>query len=214
MVNENIDYLINIVSQTKSFPKCLAESSIFRDECIKRNRIDLAVKCILPPDIMKNETLINAYYDELNIDSKDFYERIKWILGYYEKNNNIFNTFLATSLKDNIFNLNKEHYERFINDVEIQMSISKLNNKELNVLSNILNIYNYKDYDISSMIVNVINNISNYQELINSLNMENVSEQYLRKLVSVLQLANNQYQINDINSLQNYDALKRQYFYK
>ena len=212
MVNENIDYLINIVSQTKSFPKCLAESSIFRDECIKRNRIDLAVKCILPPDIMKNETLINAYYDELNIDSKDFYERIKWILGYYEKNNNIFNTFLATSLKDNIFNLNKEHYERFINDVEIQMSISKLNNKELNVLSNILNIYNYKDYDISSMIVNVINNISNYQELINSLNMENVSEQYLRKLVSVLQLANNQYQINDINSLQNYDALKRQYF--
>ena len=212
MVNENIDYLINIVSQTKSFPKCLAESSIFRDECIKRNRIDLAVKCILPPDIMKNETLINAYCDELNIDSKDFYERIKWILGYYEKNNNIFNTFLATSLKDNIFNLNKEHYERFINDVEIQMSISKLNNKELNVLSNILNIYNYKDYDISSMIVNVINNISNYQELINSLNMENVSEQYLRKLVSVLQLANNQYQINDINSLRNYDALKRQYF--
>ena len=212
LVNENIDYLINIVSQTKSFPKCLAESSTFRDECIKRNRIDLAVKCILPPDIMKNETLINAYCDELNIDSKDFYERIKWILGYYEKNNNIFNTFLATSLKDNIFNLNKEHYERFINDVEIQMSISKLNDKELNVLLNILNIYNYKDYDISSMIVNVINNISNYQELINSLNMENVSEQDLRKLVSVLQLANNQYQINDINSLRNYDALKRQYF--
>lgn len=212
LVNENIDYLINIVSQTKPFPKCLAESSTFRDECIKRNRIDLAVKCILPPDIMKNETLINAYCDELNIDSKDFYERIKWILDYYEKNNNIFNTFLATSLKDNIFNLNKEHYERFINDVEIQMSISKLNDKELNVLLNILNIYNYKDYDISSMIVNVINNISNYQELINSLNMENISEQDLRKLVSVLQLANNQYQINDINSLRNYDALKRQYF--
>ena len=212
MVNENIDFLINIVSQTKPFPKCLAESSTFRDECIKRNRIDLAVKCILPPDIMKNETLINAYCDELNIDSKDFYERIKWILDYYEKNNNIFNTFLATSLKDNIFNLNKEHYERFINDVEIQMSISKLNDKELNVLLNILNIYNYKDYDISSMIVNVINNISNYQELINSLNMENISEQDLRKLVSVLQLANNQYQINDINSLRNYDALKRQYF--
>ena len=188
------------------------ESSTFRDECIKRNRIDLAVKCILPPDIMKNETLINAYCDELNIDSKDFYERIKWILGYYEKNNNIFNTFLATSLKDNIFNLNKEHYERFINDVEIQMPISKLKDKELNVLLNVLNIYNYKDYDISSMIVNVINNISNYQELINSLNMENVSEQDLRKLVSVLQLANNQYQINDINSLRNYDALKRQYF--
>ena len=212
LINENIDYLIEIVSQTKSLPKCLTESSAFRDECIKRNRIDLAVKCILPPDIMKNEVLISAYCNELNIDPKDFYERSKWLLNYHEKNNNIFNTFLATSLKDNIFNLNKEHYERFINDVEVQMSISKLSDKELIVLSKILNIYNYKDYDISSMIVNVINNISDYQELINSLNMGNISEQDLRKLVSVLQLPDNQYQINNINLLQNYDMLKRQYF--
>lgn len=212
LINENIDYLIEVVSQTKSLPKCLTESSAFRDECIKRNRIDLAVKCVLSPDIMKNEELINTYCNELNIDPKDFYERSKWILNYHEKNNNIFNTILATSLKDNIFNLNKEHYERFINDVEVQMSISKLNDKELIILSKVLNLYNYKEYDISSMVVNLINNISNYQELINSLNLENVSEQDLKKLVSVLQLPDNQYQINNIESLQNYDELKKQFF--
>lgn len=212
LINENIDYLIEVVSQTKSLPKCLTESSAFRDECIKRNRIDLAVKCILLPDIMQNETLVNAYCNELNIDPKDFYERSKWLLSYHKKNNNIFNTFLATSLKDNIFNLNKEHYERFINDVEVQMSISKLNDKELLILSRILNLYNYKEYDISSMVVNVINNISNYQELVNSLNLENVSEQDLRNLVSVLQLPDNQYQINNVESLQNYDRLKKQFF--
>lgn len=212
LINENIDYLIKIVSQTKVLPKCLTESSTFRDKCIKRNRIDLAVKCILPLDIMQNEALANAYCSQLNIDSKDFYERSKWLLSYHEKNNNIFNTFLATSLKDNIFNLNKEHYERFINDVEIQMSLSKLNEKELTVLSKVLNIYNYKEYDISSMIVNIINNISNYQELVNSLNLENISEKDLRKLVSVLQLPDNQYQVNNIESLQNYDKLKKQFF--
>lgn len=212
LINENIDYLIEIVSQAKSLPKCLTESSAFRDECIKRNRIDLAVKCILPPDIMQNETLVNAYCNELNIDPKDFYERSKWILNYHEKNNNIFNTILATSLKDNIFNLNKEHYERFINDVEVQMSISRLNDKELIILSKVLNLYNYKEYDISSMVVNVINNISNYQELVNSLNLENILEQDLRKLVSVLQLPDNQYQINSIESLQSYDILKKQFF--
>ena len=212
LINENIDYLIEIVSQTKSLPKCLTESSNFRDECIKRNRIDLAVKCVLPPDIMQNEALVNAYCNELNIDPKDFYERSKWLLSYNEKNNNIFNTFLATSLKDNIFNLNKEHYERFINDVEVQISISKLNDKELLILSKVLNLYNYKEYDISSMVVNVINNISNYQELVNSLNLENVSEQDLRNLVSVLQLPNNQYQINNVESLQSYDKLKKQLF--
>ena len=212
LVQENIDYLIEIVSQTKTVPKCLIESSIFRDECIKRNRIDLAVQCILPLDIIKDEELINAYCKELNIDFKDFCDRYKWLLDYYKNNNNIFNTFLASSLKNKIFNFNKEHYERFINDIEIQITISKLNDKELTVLSRILDLYNYKDYDISSMIVNIINNISNYQELINSLNINNISEQDLRNLVGVLQISHNQYQINNITSLQNYNNLKRQYF--
>ena len=213
LVNENLDYLIDLVSQTKSMPKCLAESTAFRDECIKRNRIDLAVKCILSPDVMQNETLINAYCNELDIELKDFYERGKWLLEYHKKNNNnVFNTFLATSLKNNIFDLNKEHFERFITDVEVQMSVAKLSDKELLVLSKVLNIYNYKEYDIAPMIVNVINNIGQYQELINSLDVENISEQNLKKSVSVFQLPNNQYQINNINSLQNYEMLKKQYF--
>ena len=212
LVQENIDYLIEIVSQTKIVPKCLIESNIFRDECIKRNRINLAVQCILPIDIIKNEELVNDYCKELNINSKDFCDRYKWLLDYYKKNNNIFNTFLASSLKDKVFSFNKEHYERFINDIEVQIAISKLNDKELTILSRILDLYNYQDYDISSMIVNIINNISNYQELINSLNINNISEQNLRNLVGVLQLPHNQYQINNITSLQNYDNLKRKYF--
>lgn len=212
LVNDNIDYLIEIVSQTKIIPKCLIESIAFRNECIKRNRIDLAVKCILSPDIMSNETLVNAYCKELKIDPKDFYERSKWLLNYHEKNDNIFNTFLATSLKNNIFSFNKEHYERFINDVDIQILISKLSDKESEIISKILNIYDYNEYDISSMIVNVMSNISNYHELINTLHTENISEYDIKNLVSVLQLPDNQYQINNIDSLQNYNELKKQFF--
>lgn len=212
LVQENIDYLIETVSQAKIVPLCLAVSVIFRDECIKRGRIDLAVKCNLPQDIIKNESLSRDYCSELNISFKDFCDRYKWLLSYYKKNNNIFNTFLATSLKDSIFGLNEEHYERFINDVEIQISISRLNDKELTILSKILRIYNYKDYDSSSMIVNIINNIRNYPELIKSLNIETISLQDLKKLVCILQLPGNQYQIDDINSLQSYDRLKKQYF--
>src|SRR5574344_98773 len=212
LVNDNIDDLIEMASKTKIMPKCLVESITFRDECIKRNRIDLAVKCILPRNIMENELLLTAYCNELNIDSKNFYEQYKWILNYHEENNNIFNTLLATSLKSNIFNINKEHYERFINDVEVQINISKLNDMELTILSKILDIYDYNEYDISSMIVNVIKNIKNYQELINSLNIENISKQDLRKLVSILQLPDNQFQIKNIDSLQSYGQLKKESF--
>jgi len=119
LVNENIEFLINVVSQTKFVPQCLTKSEIFRDECIKRNRIDLACKCVLPANITENDDLMNAYSKELNINTKDFYERCKWLLNYYQKNNNIYNTILATSLKDKIFSIDKDHYERMINDVEM-----------------------------------------------------------------------------------------------
>ena len=55
LINQNIEYLINLIDQFGILPKCLVESEIFRDQCIKRNRIDLAVKCILPKDIFKDE---------------------------------------------------------------------------------------------------------------------------------------------------------------
>ena len=212
LIKDNIDYLIDVVSQTNSVPKCLVESSLFRDECIKRNRIDLAVKCILPPDIIQNESLVNAYCKELNIEPKDFYERSKWVLNYHERNNNIFNTFLATSLKDDIFNLNKEHFERFINDVQVQLSISKLKNNELKVLSTILNSYSYDNYDISLMVVSIINNISDYSELINTINIESISEHDLKDLISVIQLPNNEYKITNMDELRKYDILKKQAF--
>lgn len=212
LISDNIDFLIGVVSQANMVPMCIAESSLFRDECIKRNRIDLAAKCILPSDIMKNESLVSAYCKELNVDYKDFYERIKWLLNYHEKNSNIFNTFVATSLKNKIFNLNEEHFERFINDVSVQISIANLNDKELDVLAKILNIYKYKDYDITLMIINVINNISNYHELVNSLDIENIKEEDLRRLVSVFQLPDNQYHINSLSDLKKYDDIKRQDF--
>ena len=62
------------------------------------------------------------------------------------------------------------------------------------------------------MIVNIINNINNYQELVDSLDIQNVSEQDLRILVSVLQLPDNKYQINNLNHLHNYDVIKREHF--
>ena len=212
LVNENIDYLIDAASKTSILPKCLVESSAFRDDCIKRKRFDLAVKCILPLDITTNRELMKSYCKELNIAPKDFNERCTWLLNYYRKNNNIFNTIIGESLKNNVYSFNKDHYERFINDVEIQMAISKLSDKELEVLSKILNFYNFNEYDISAMIVNIINNISDYKDLINSLDIDNISEQDLRMLVSVLQLPNNLYQINDSTALQNYNELKKQYF--
>lgn len=212
LIKNNTNYLINIVTNTKTVPNCLAESSEFRDECINKDRIDIASKCIIPSNLLENESLVDKYCNELHIDKKIFYERYKWICNYFEKNNNIFNIMLASSLKNNIFSLNSEHFERFINDVDVQLSLSKLSERELSLFSKILDLYSYDEYDISQMIVNVINNMNDYKDLLNSINIEELNKQDIRNLVGLFQLPNNQYNITDKEELQKYFDIRKNYF--
>ena len=216
LISDNLDYLINTVSEIniKKMPKCLAESKIFRDECLKRNRIDLAIQCILPDNIFENEELMIKYSAALGIGIKDFYERGRVILDYYKKNNNIFETLIGTTLKDNIFNLGNVHVERFMNDIEVQLEISSLNDKEIKVLHEILKKYNYEEFDISVMIKNVIENLDDYNELIDSIDISSLDENELKNIIKLTQHKNNRYEIFDINDLDNYDNKKINLFEK
>ena len=209
LISNNIDYLIEMVSKQNEIPKCLVESSIFRDECIKRNRIDLAVKCILPKDITNNPELVDKYCKELNIDTQTFYSRIKWLLKYYEKNTDIFDTFIATMLKDNTFTIPEEHLERFINDPSIQILYTSLNEKELTIVNIILNKYNYQSFDISYMITNILENISQYKELINNIDISTLTDKQIDKLIALLQSSNNIYNITTLEELDNINTIKR-----
>ena len=212
LINDNIEYLIDAATKLGDIPICLSISETFRDECIKRNRIDLAIKCLLPKEILENEELAKVYCKELNIDYKDFDKKIKWLSKYYEINKDLFNVFLPTSLKDNIFNFNHEHFERFINDIDMQKSLAKLDDFELKAVSKILELYDYKDYDVTYMIYNVINNITDYKELIGNLDIDVLKEDDLRKLVAILQFKDNPYKINDLEKLHNYKDIRKNYF--
>ncbi len=211
-VKDNMDYLVTVVTESGILPKCLIESKEFRDYCISIKRFDLAVKCLLPDEILNNQELIESYCKELNIELKDFYERQKWLIAYCKKNDNLFNSFLGTSLKDLIFSIKEEHYERFINDIEFQMSIDKLSDKEKIIFSKLIENYNYKDYDISLMVSNIVNNIGDYKELIESLDVDSLSNNDIRQLIALLQLPSNQYKITTLDSLRNYQGMKKEYF--
>ena len=212
LVKDNFDYLIDMMEGKEYLPKCLIESPEFRDECIARNRFDLATQCILPDNIMDNENIVSGYCQALNISETMFYSRVKWVEGYRRINNNVFNSILGTSLKNDIFNLDKSHYERFINDVEIQQGLSRMNSMELSLLSKMLDRYSFKDHDVSMMLTKVINNINYYGELVQSIDAENIDDKQLALLVSALQNRHNPYGITTLNELENYADIKRQYF--
>ncbi|MBQ6134685.1 MAG: hypothetical protein IJI60_00010 [Bacilli bacterium] len=212
LVTDNIDYLIQVVSDSKIMPICLVRSEIFRDECIKKDRLDLAILCIIPPYIMEEPSLASRYAKELEIDPENLKHRAQWLFHYYERNHDIFQTIVGTSFRDSIFQLPEEHYERFINDITIQMEIAKLTDKELSILKKILELYDYQEYDISSMIVNIIQNIKDYPELIDTISANDLSNHEIRSLVSVLQLSKNPFRIHSLGQLENYQEIKRKFF--
>ena len=208
-LQENIDRLFECVTDANYIPKCLVENPYFRDECIKRNRIDLAVQCILPKEIINDEQLAEMYCEELQIDKKDLYTRVKWLTEYSKRNNNIFNTFIGYMLKDEFYTLPTHHFERFINDVDIQMSLGSLEKKELEVLSIILNQFDYKEYEVTHMIANIIRNISNYKELIDNLDIPNLTEKKLSSLICLLQHEENIYHITTEIDLETLKEIKQ-----
>jgi len=209
-INNNIDKVISAVVQSSIVPKCLVENSAFRDECIKRNYMNLAVQCILPTEIINDEQLAELYSNELKIEKKDLFERLKWLAKYSEKNKDVFETFVAHMLKDNIFKIPDQHLERIINDVEPQMAFSNLNDKELEVLNLIFNKFKFKDYDVSFMLNTALKNIHNFSDLIQNLEITELDDRTLGILVSVLQHSQNKNQIKTINDLNDYVNIKQQ----
>lgn len=210
VLNEsNIDDFIAMIDDKKMVPLTVRNSTFFRDYCIEKNRFDLVVQCTLPGNLFNDEKIINGLCEQLNTTPSSFFSKINWLKNYYKQNINIFNTVLASSLRDDIFNLNKNHYERFINHTEIQADIAKLNESQIVVFSRILDNYSYQDYDLSFAITNIVNNLSDYNELLNSIDIAQLSNEHIKLLVSVLQNPKNPYKINSLTDLENYSSIKR-----
>ncbi|MBQ7351257.1 MAG: hypothetical protein IJW59_00095 [Clostridia bacterium] len=210
ILNEsNIDDFIAKIDEKKAVPLSVRNYAFFRDYCIEKNRFDLVVQCTLPGNLFNDEKIINGLCNQLNTNPSNLFSKINWLKTYHKQNINIFNTVLASSLRDDIFNLNKSHYERFINHIEIQADIAKLNEQQIKVLSRILDNYSYQDYDLSFAITNIVNNLNDYNELINSIDIKQLSNEQIKLLVSVLQNPQNPYRINNLADLENYTAIKK-----
>ncbi|MBE5736487.1 MAG: hypothetical protein E7356_03970 [Clostridiales bacterium] len=205
----NIDDFINMIDKKGIVPFAVRNSNFFRDFCIKKNRFDLVVQCTIPDNLFEDENIMKGICSQLDTNPSNMFQKISWLKNYYKQNNNVFNTVLVSSLRDDIFNLNKNHYERFINHIEIQSDLSQLNNNQVKILSKILNMYSFKDYDLSFAITNIVNNMQDYNELINSIDSDHLTETHIKLLVSVLQNPNNPYQINTLSDLENYTTIKK-----
>lgn len=201
IIKDNIDFLIDCVSLNNEVPKCLVESEYFRDECIKKNRFDLVVQCLVPKDLINNESLCKCYALELGTETDALKLRLSWIEKYYVKNNNIYNTIVAKMLSDNNFNMPVQHYERFINDISFEMMICNISENGKLLFKRILEIVDNRKYDASFMLYKVVENINNYMDLVENINVGELSVADIKTLLVILQDSDNYYDINNIDDL-------------
>ncbi len=190
-------------------PAFLAKEKIFRDYCISQSKFNLAVQCILPEHILDDRWLSSVYAKELNLSVEDFIKRVNWINNYSKKNNSVYNLVVATMLKDENFNIGEHHYERIINDVSLETTITGLNEKEHAIVNRLFSMTDYKTYDTSFMIRSVIRNISRYSELVNSIDINTISEEEFVNLIRILQNFNNYYEIKSYEELKNFESIKK-----
>ncbi len=207
LIKENIDYLIELFSG-KTLAPVLATNTYFRGMCIEKGKIDLAVQCILPLDILNNPKLVSLYANELHLTEEEFTKKVEWIINYSKKNRDIFNLFIPTMLKSNL-KIEEHHFERMINDPAFELLINELNGKEIKIVNRLLANTNYKTYDTSFMIRNVIKNINKYSNLINSLDLNNLSDKDFVNLIVILQDMNNYYDINSYEELKDFESIKK-----
>ena len=140
LLDKNIEPLITL-NEKHSF-----------DILVEKNRYDLAVNCIIPPNIIPDEKLINAYCKELNISLDDFYKRRDWLITYYKNNNeDIFNTFLGTFYRYDLLSRASVYpLTQKYNDKETYLELlfkKQKDGMELHLEDKIFGLYKYREVD-------------------------------------------------------------------
>ena len=203
------DEIINEVGD-KIIMECVEKYNIFwHDKCfvaflIRNNRYNLLKRVVDSDESLK--FVLQMLENEFGISR----EVLKYKIDYLSsKNSRIMNTLNFEILKYNIpldilLVITLYH--------DIQKKIINLDDITRDKFIEIYKIIQTKNYDLLSVIESILNNISNYEELLTSIDVKNLSEEEFNNLIYILQRENNIFDIWNYSDLINFDKKKNDYF--
>lgn len=171
------------------------------DYSIKNNRYDLLEQ--LPFGIetieeIQNSTQGELYEKVLGISKDVIYNKLKI---YSEKNDEVLNTILPFMLSKKMECFNESDMEKIIIYPDLQQKLYKLDEHTLVIISKIMSIINNDKYDLTGVLVKVLNNINTYQNLLDSIDINNSSVEVIKKLILIIQKNKNIYKIESMEDL-------------
>ena len=152
---------------------------------------------------------LEIYERLLKIPKKNIYEKIE---KFYKKNDEVLNTILPFMLTDRFSVFRDDDIEKIILYPDLQLKLYSLNDNELKLVSKIMSFIDNKEFDLTGILVKVLNNIKNYEELINNINADLISEEEIKKIILIIQKSKNIYDITSYEDLKNINQKIDNYF--
>ena len=184
---------------------CLWGDKCLLEYLIRHDRMDLIKK--LNFDISSIEAILPILENIYNISR----EVLKYKINYlYNRNDEIFSTLNFEILK---LNIPLEILLTITLYPEMQEKIINLDNVVSSKLFEIIKKVQSKKYDTVQITESILKNASNYEELLNNLDINSLNENELNNLIYVLQNENNIFNISSIEDLKEENFKKKKDIY-
>ncbi len=190
-----------------NIPITMISSNFLLDDLVNysitNNRYDLLEQ--LPFSIETIEEIQNGskgdlYEKVLGISKDVIYHKLKI---YSEKNDEVLNTILPFMFSKKMECFKESDIEKIIIYPDLQQKLYKLDEHTLVIISKIISIINNDKYDLTGVLVKVLNNISTYHNLLDSIDINNVTDEVIKNLILIIQKNKNIYNIESMDDLLN-----------
>ena len=216
----NKDLILTLTKKTGEISPVLREKQIIYQLLIEEIKRNLSLKDTIKQGKSKIIVYMVAYADDktreeigklLDIDTKTLKEKMDYLM---KNNEDVVDTINGALFQKRYSGIDVKKLELFVAYEDIQEKIVKLNDKQLEVFIKMVNYLDNSSYDICPIINNFLNNYENYTDLLNSIDVNSLSEEEFHNLLIILQEPSNYLKIKDCKSLgnKNYQKRRTDYF--
>lgn len=171
-------------------PADLKKNKYLKELCLKRNELDLFLQFAVDENILNNGTELEEYAVMLGVDTKGLREKLEYL---YKVNDSVFETLNIKMLAKRMSNFDIKDIERMALYDDVQNMVLKNDDKFIEILSRMIECLDGEKYDVCAVIYKILVNGDNYRELINSIDINNLSRDMLENLITILQFKDNYY---------------------
>lgn len=179
-------------------PANLKENKYLKELCFKRNELDLFLQFAVDENILKNDVELEKYAEMLEVDAKGLREKLEYLS---KANDSVFETLNIKMLAKRMNGFDIKDIEIMALYDDVQNMILNSDDKFIEILSKMIECLDGEEYDKCPVIYKILVNRDKYRELINSIDINNLSRDMLDNLVNVLQFKENYYGIVKVEDL-------------